>query len=49
MKNQKSKGGAPYTAPTIQLIEIRVEQGFAVTGQWNDGTDPDEENGLGDY
>lgn len=41
----------PYTAPTVDLLEIDVERGFALSTEddWGDGGLGDDENGLGDY
>jgi hypothetical protein len=32
----------PYVAPLIEVIEVRVEQGFAITGG-NESLDPTED------
>lgn len=43
----------PYTAPTVDLLEIDVERGFALSSteeDWGDGSIKDDDwNNMGDF
>ncbi len=41
--------GVEYIAPDVEVLDIAVEAGFAVSDDWNDASIDDEERDLGYY
>lgn len=49
-KNIKMQASASYEAPALDVLCISVEQGFAMSDQWNpDPTVPDKPNIIDPY
>lgn len=50
MKQTKNLWGGEYTAPTLEVLDIAVEQGFATSpifgGEGEPGIDPEDFNGF---
>ena len=37
----------PYEAPALEIIEVKIEQGFAATDGW--GTEDNEDGGINEW
>uniref|UniRef100_UPI00405768D6 hypothetical protein n=1 Tax=Alistipes sp. TaxID=1872444 RepID=UPI00405768D6 len=46
-------GGSSYLAPEVEVLEISVEQGFALSNEgsagWENGGGDDDYNDMGDF